>query len=106
MAVISTNCGVTDYPWTLETKPGQKINLTLTYFQWASVNEDVTGCAPKLGYLFDLQSDGIVNICGSSSRVTHLHTTEGHKIQVLLDKATLQDAYFFIRYEGMGKIYF
>ena len=95
-----TNCGTTEFPWVLESKKGQKINLTLTYFNWHYEENDQSPCSPKLGYLFDLDTEDIVNICGSTSRVTHLHTTEGNQVHVLLDRTAMRDSYFLIKFEG------
>ena len=97
---LETNCGLTETPWILEAKRGQKINLTLTYFNWKSDDQDNTLCAVKMGYLFDLDTEDIVNICGSTSRVSHLYTTQGHQLQLLLDRKVLADKQFIIKYEG------
>ena len=99
-----TGCGSTEYPWILEAKQGQKINLTLEYHNWHNV-EDGLLCSVKLGYLFDFVTEDIVNICGSSLRIAHLHLTEGNQVQVLLDRASLKDSYFLIKYEGIDNIY-
>ena len=95
-----TSCGLTESPWILEAETGQKVNLTLMYFNWHDQEEGGSPCSTKLGYLFDLDSEDIVNICGSTSHTSHLHTTEGNRVQLLLDKAALADSHFIIKYEG------
>ena len=95
-----TNCGITEYPWILEAKQGQKVNLTLQYYNWHNEEHDQSSCSVKLGYLFDLDAEDVVNICGSSSRIVHLHTSQGNQVHVLLDRASLRESYFLIKYEG------
>ena len=91
---------MTESPWILEAKDGQKINLTMTNFNWQKEDIAEEDCPLQLGYIFDVNSENIVNVCAGNSRLTHLYTTTGSQLHLLLDKAAMQDSHFMIRFEG------
>ena len=97
-----TGCGLTDTPLMIDSAKGQQINFTIINFNWDSNsrNESKNACGLKYGYLFDVQAEQVVNICGVNHKKKALYTSTGNQVQVLLDAKELQDHYFLIKYQG------
>ena len=70
-------------------KPGQRVNLTLLDFTWEE--EYTPGCFVKFGYILDMESDDIVDICGGGNiREKALYTSTGHLVQIVLEPGVSQ----------------
>ena len=100
-----TSCGLHNSPWILEADPGQMINITLTDFSWSgnksvADNEPPGRCPINYGYIFDVENDDIITLCGGGEREKHLYLSASHTVQVVLDSLALQKYSFLLSYRG------
>lgn len=100
-----TSCGLHGSPWILQAEAGQKIKMRLIDFSWRNDSmapPSGSRCNTNLGYILDMQSDEVINICdGGTERMRHLYLSTGHSVQLVLEASVLQSNYFAIEYEGM-----
>ena len=100
---METGCGLTESPWVLEAQTGQSINISLTSFQYEVTNNMSQGCGIKYGYIFDLKTEQIVNLCSGYQKHSLVYQTSGHQVQILLDKEVVKEYSFIIKYQGKLK---
>ena len=99
-----TSCGKHGSPWILESKPGQRINITLDDFSWENTTDNIgpMKCGIKYGYILDMESDDVISICGGGrNRQEHIYLSKGNSVQIVLESAVLDNSYFLIKYEGI-----
>ena len=98
-----TSCGLTEYPWVLKAKKGQNINVTLTSFSYdrdGNKSATISQCKEELGYVFDLDTETVINLCTGENKEHHVYLSRGSELQVLLDKAAVDQYSFIIKVEG------
>ena len=100
-----TSCGLHNSPWILTSQPGQLIEMSLLDFAWdnASIVEDSEAsrdCLKNYGYILDIESDGVINICGGSYRNKHLYTSHSNNVQVVFNQQALEKSNFILAYQG------
>ena len=107
-SVISseTSCGLHESPWILKAQPGQQIDITVMDFNWknnSSIKNAVAdkSCSKSLGYILDMESDDVINICGEEGRIEHVYKSEGHSVQIILEPSMLHQHTFLLKYWGM-----
>ena len=100
-----TSCGFHKSPWILKSKPGQQIEISLLDFSWDNKsNVDAVGspgnCMKNYGYIVDIESDDIINICGGTVREKYIYTSRSNSVQIVLDPLSLQNHFYLISYKG------
>ena len=101
---LETGCGLTDSPWVLQAKAGQNINISLTSFKYDITNNISQGCGTQYGYIFDLDTEQIVNLCCSGEKTQMVYQTKGHQVQILLHKDAVEKYSFIIKYQGRSSL--
>ena len=94
-----SSCGTHNSPWVLEAKLGQKIKVELQDFSWDPEATNHIGCGVKYGYILDVGTDDIINICGGTTRENELYTSTGNRLQIVLESNDKQKR-FLLRYKG------
>ena len=102
MTTLATGCGEESKPWILKAKEGQRINITFIDFNWKHTlySDSTVRCPIQYGYILDITTNNIVNLCGGLVRERSLHLSEGSSLQVLINRDILNDVRFLIGYEG------
>ena len=102
MASHTSGCAASNSPLIIETKPGQKMNISLIDFNWGNKGFDISKrqCQRLYGHIVSYDSSDILEICGGSSRQNHVHTTSSHVIQIAFDDNALQQYAFLLKLQG------
>ena len=95
----ATTCGSNESPWIIQAEPGQRINVSLLDFGWTKKLYKNHPCN-NYGYILDVMTDAIINICGGTSREKHLYTSEGYIVQVVMTFPNDNNMSFLIGYQG------
>lgn len=98
---VKSECGLHESPWVLEAKPGQQIKISLLDFDWDNTTDMDENCKVNYGYILDLESDDVINICGRGAREKVVFTSVGHEVQIVLNAENVQKYRFLLKYEGM-----
>ena len=71
-------------------------------FNWGDPEFDVSKrkCQRLYGHIVSYDSSDILEICGGSSRESHVHTTTSHVIQIAFDETAMQQYTFLIKLQG------
>ena len=103
-SLVSRNksCGFHNSPWILKSKPGQQIEISLLDFSWTNTSGD-GNCFKSYGYILDVESDDVINICGGTWREKHLYRSGSNSVQIVLDQVAVQGNYFLIAYKGITR---
>jgi hypothetical protein len=97
---MDTSCGLSEAPILIESQPGQTINITLTDFNWKGMAFLGPKCPQTYGHLVSPDSEDILNICGGSDRVKHVHVSTSHQVQMMLLPAAASQFRFLLKIEG------
>ena len=122
-----TGCGTADWPWLIEARDGQRINITLHDFSREALASGHLGSGAWAGFakqqsrtckVYATIRDGSVGrsttICGDQAPATHVFLSTTRRVEIRLlqpaaakltskVKATspdLQTSYFLLRYQG------
>jgi hypothetical protein len=98
-AFSSKDCADESHPLILQAKPGQKINISMIDFNWNPLQKDLQGCVQRYGYIIDAEQ--VTNICGKTNRMKQVMVSQGHSLQIVVDKNVLTQTEFLLQYEGM-----
>lgn len=97
---LDTSCGLHGSPWILEALPGQNIEMRLTDFSWQNGTFDLSACPFSYGYILDMASDDVINICGGTQKEKHLYQSTGNTIQIILERSTIEKHSFILQFKG------
>lgn len=111
LIAAETGCGTSEYPWAIQMKPGQRVNVTLLDFggpSGASRTSDLpTDGVGRVCRVYATIREGSgnrrsVTICGGQGRVRHVHISQGNLIEIRLITTNhpTRPVHFLLRYEG------
>jgi tRNA uridine 5-carbamoylmethylation protein Kti12 len=97
-----SKCYDHDKPIIIETNSGQSINITLIDFAWSkrSIIKSTKSCNALYGHLMTVNTD-VIEICGTNRREQHIHLSNSHQIQIVLQREALKEVQFILKFEGI-----
>ena len=97
-----SSCGFQNSPWILKARAGQRISLSLLDFSWDNSTGSVesVGCNKNYGYILDIETNDITNICGGTRRERNLYTSSSSSVQIVFNQQSLETSYFILSFKG------
>ena len=102
LSARESQCATQNSPLIIQSNPGQKINITLIDYNWGGTGFDIQRkrCQQLYGHIVSYDTSDILEICGGSTRVKHVHTASSHMIQIAFDESALQHYTFLLKIQG------
>ena len=104
---IDTSCGLHESPWILEAKPGQQVTIDLIDFTWKNKTSGSnpsyrhSSCDINYGYILDMETDDVINICGGGDREKRVYESSGNRVQIIIEGSVLGSHQFVIKFKGI-----
>ena len=79
--------------------------MSLLDFSWdnSSSTKNVVGCVKNYGYILDIDTDELTNICGGTRREKLVYKSVSNSVQIVLDQQVLETDYYLISYKGKAE---